>query len=63
MTKMSEAFVKANDKSLVVEGFAKNADKGGGAGGVYYLEDKQRFDLSLEDCRALPEGYPKWKLS
>lgn len=57
----ARAFMAANDQSPVVEGWAHNADNGGGQGGVYVLDDGRRFDLSSDVCRALPEGYPKWK--
>ena len=51
-------FMRANDKSPVIEGSAKS-----GGGGYYTLKNKQRWDLSLEDCRSLPEAYPKWDFS
>lgn len=57
ITKKAKAFMKANDLLPVVEGTAKG---NGGQGGIYWLEDRQRFDLSLEDFQSLPEGYPKW---
>lgn len=57
MTKNVEKFIAANDKKLVIIG---NANPEGG--GFYTLEGGKRFALDLEECKALPEGYPKWKL-
>lgn len=55
----ARAFVRANDESLVVSGYAIG---NGGEGGVYTLADGRVFRLDLEACRALPENYPKWDL-
>ena len=55
-TTKAKAFMKANDASPVVSGAAR----GRGLGGSYTLEDGKYFVLSLEDCRSLPEGYPRW---
>lgn len=52
-------FVKANDKSLVVQGSVLDMRKGGAR---YRLESGTTFVLPVEECRLLPEGYPKWKL-
>lgn len=56
-TAKASAFMQANDKSPVVSGAAIG---NGGQGGVYTLADKQSFRLSVEDCRSLPAGYPRW---
>lgn len=56
-------FVAANNQSPVVAGYARNAENGGGQGGTYVLDDGRRFTLGLAACRALPDGYPKWKLT
>lgn len=58
MTKKSEEFIKANDKSPVIIGAAIG---NGGKGGIYTLANGKRYTLNLEDCQALPVGYPKWK--
>ena len=52
-------FIKANDASLVVTG---RAIGNGGEGAVYTLKNGQSYRLSVDECRALPEGYPKWDL-
>ena len=52
-------FVKANDKWPVVEGFAI---AGGGKGGLFTLSSQRIFKLTAEECRALPAGYPKWRI-
>lgn len=59
MTKRSEAFVIANDLSPVVSGSVIGT---GGQGGRYTLADGTSFRLSLDDCRALPSGYPIWRV-
>lgn len=56
MTRKAAQFVKANTESKVVSGAAL----GEGKGGSYTLEDGRSFRLSLEDCRSLPDNYPKW---
>lgn len=48
-------FVSANDMFPVVSGSAHT--KGGA---VYELANGSLYQLTLEECRALPEGYPKW---
>lgn len=58
------AFIKANDISRVVEGWANQPDpRKPGGGGTYKLDDGRSFRLTLAQCRLLPDGYPKWKLS
>lgn len=59
MISKSQQFIKENDISPVVVGAAKG---NGGEGAYYTLENGKRFSLSLQDCRDLPSGYPKWKL-
>jgi hypothetical protein len=57
------AFMAANDKSPVISGRAIEPDPRKPAkGGIYELENGDLFKLNVEECRALPEGYPKWKL-
>lgn len=56
-TRKAKAFMKANDESNVVSGAARGE---GGQGGTYTLYDGRSFRLTLEDCRSLPEEYPKW---
>lgn len=60
-TKNAKLFMTANDQSSVVEGWAHHPDprenKGGGS---YRLEDGRVFALEVEDCRSLPEAYPRW---
>ena len=55
----TKKFIKANDKSPVVEGSAIGR---GGEGGRYTLKDGTHFRLPVEVCRELPEGYPKWDI-
>ncbi|KAA3518870.1 hypothetical protein GOZ96_05000 [Agrobacterium vitis] len=55
-TKNTQAFMKANDESPVIIGAAKR-----GGGGLYTLQNKQTFSLTLTEARSLPEEYPKWK--
>lgn len=52
-------FMAANDDSPVVSGAAIG---NGGQGGVYTLADGRCYVMSGAICRALPEGYPRWKL-
>jgi hypothetical protein len=54
-----DRFVKYNDKSPVVEGFAI---ENGGMGAVYTLKNGRRIELDRDDCRSLPPGYPKWDI-
>lgn len=56
----AEAFLDANDRSRVVEGWAKGPAGVGGLGGSYRLEDGCRFDLAYGSTAMLPEGYPLW---
>lgn len=58
----ARAFMAANDQSPVIGGWAHNASKGGGQGGVFFLDDGRSFDLSRDVLRALPADYPKWRL-
>lgn len=58
-TKNAAAFMKANDKSKVVEGRVLSLTDGGGE---YRLQNGKRFTLTRDDARSLPEGYPKWGL-
>lgn len=55
-TENALAFMKANDASDVVEGSAK----GPGRGGYYRLADGRVFELTVADCRSIPDGYPRW---
>ena len=55
----AEQFVAANNDSLVVSGAVLDMTKGGGR---YRLENGRSFALSVDECRRLPTGYPKWKL-
>ena len=57
---LARKFVRANDESPVVAGRAIGE---GGKGGVYTLENGNRYPLTVEACRLLPDGYPKWKLT
>lgn len=52
-------FIRANDKSRVIAGSVLDTKKGGA---IYTLQNGMMFKLNLEECRALPAGYPKWKL-
>lgn len=56
-TPKAAAFMKANDKNKVYAGYANETGEGGGG---YTLTNEKTYKLSLEDCRSLPEGYPKW---
>lgn len=63
MTDNVQAFIAANDRSPVIEGWANESDPRNPAkGGTYRLQSGKTFSLSVEECRALPNGYPKWKL-
>lgn len=56
-------FVKANDKSLVVSGYAIEPNPHKSAkGAVYKLADGSSHRLSAEACSLLPENYPKWDI-
>lgn len=50
-------FIKANDMSPVVSGTVLDLKKGGG---IYHLANGMIFKLYVDECRMLPEGYPKW---
>jgi hypothetical protein len=56
----ADAFMDANDRSRVVEGWAHGPAGVGGLGGSYRLEDGRRFDLPYASTAMLPEGYPFW---
>lgn len=62
-TELAAEFMRANDESPVVEGWVHYPDpcqnKGGGG---YRLDDGRVFNLNVEDCRSLPEQYPRWRL-
>lgn len=61
MSQMNEQvkdFIAANDKSPVIEGSVLSLKDGGA---IYELEDGTYFKLTRDECRALSEGYPKWK--
>lgn len=52
------SFIKANDESFVMRGYAKGK---GGEGAVCTLYNGKRFNLSSKACEQLAElGYPKW---
>ena len=51
-------FIAANDRSPVIEGSVLDLDAGGA---LYTLECGTVFKLYADECRRLPEGYPKWK--
>jgi len=57
LTDAAAQFVKENDNSPVVSASVKH---GGGMTGR--LKNGRVFDLSLDDSRSLPEGYPKWDI-
>ena len=56
MSEQVQDFVRANDRSPVVEGYVLLT-----RGAVYTLANGHIFKLTTEECRALPAGYPKWK--
>lgn len=60
-TKKAALFIGANKASPVIIGAAVMNGREGGQGAYYTLEDGRRFKLSGEDCRSLPEGFPRWK--
>lgn len=55
-TEKARTFMAANDESKVIAGHARL-----GGGGTYRLQDGRFFDLTIEDARSLPGGYPKWQ--
>lgn len=59
MNKNAASFKTANDESPVVAGHVISLENGGGQ---YTLENGKIFRLTAEECRSLPENYPKWKL-
>lgn len=59
MKTVAQHFMEENDKHPVIIGAAIG---NGGQGGYYTLENGKSYRLSLEDCQALAEGYPKWKI-
>lgn len=50
-------FVKANDIYPVVCGSVLDMDKGGA---LYTLSSGTTYKLYVDECRMLPDGYPKW---
>lgn len=63
MTPAAKAFVRANDKRLVIEGWVLEPNPAKPArGATYKLSNGEPFTLSVEDCRSLPPGYPKWDI-
>lgn len=63
MTPKAEEFVKANDASPVIEGWVNEPDPAKPAkGGTYRLKNRKTFSLTVEDCRSLPDGYPRWDI-
>lgn len=58
MNEQVRDFIRANDASPVVAGEALDLNTGGG---IYELASGTLFKLTRDECRALPEGYPKWK--
>ena len=56
-------FVIANNASPVVFGALTQPDpRQPPRGARYRLQDGKSFKLTADECRALPEGYPKWLL-
>lgn len=55
-----QLFCEANDQHLVIAGHVIHWLESGGA--RYRLLNGIVWQLTREECRALPEGYPKWKL-
>jgi len=56
-------FIAANDRFPVVSGYALEPDPRKPAkGGVYTLSNGIAYKLNLAECRALPDGYPRWDL-
>lgn len=59
--KTVERFIAANDESPVVYGRALEPDPHRPAkGAVYRFQNGRELRLTAAQCRALPEGYPKW---
>jgi hypothetical protein len=54
------AFMRANDRSKVVEGWGHGRPGVGGAGGTYRLADGTSHSLDILSCRMLTDGYPNW---
>lgn len=59
-TRIALEFMRDNDMAQVISANVKGQ---GGAGGIFYLANRRRYDLSREDCASLPRGYPKWKFT
>lgn len=57
MSPNAKRFIKENDRSPVIAGAVIGE---GGEGGHYTLMNGMSFTLNLQDCQALPKGYPKW---
>lgn len=56
-----DEFVAANDSSRVIEGWAIEPDlRKPARGGCYKFESGTIFKLNVAECRAVPDGYPKW---
>lgn len=53
----AQRFMAANDQYKIIIGAALSD-----GGGILVLENKVSYKLTLEDCRSLPQEYPKWKL-
>lgn len=49
----------ANDASPVVSG---QVIQDGGKGAHYKLANYEFWSLGRDDCRSLPDGYPRWDL-
>jgi len=59
----ADDFIKANAEHPVISGgvLEPNPDKPA-KGGWYRLSNGAKHRLSVEACRLLPAGYPRWKL-
>lgn len=58
MTDNVNEFVKANRRSPVITGAADREN----GGATYWLQNNKMFRLSLDECKSLPAGFPRWKL-
>ena len=55
-------FVRMNASSPVISGYVLEPDpRKPRRGCVYELECGEIFKLTAEQCRSLPNGFPKWK--
>ncbi len=60
LTPNAQAFVTANAKSPVVEGWVLEPDPHRPArGGTYVLKNGSRFTMNVEECRTVT---PRWDL-